>query len=186
MIPTSLPLLDYLDQCYQVNRQQPFQGYAVLAVQHLLGSTVPLLRAIEDGGVEKQNMYVVGKAYSSHYAVVAHLRNLGYQVVDAISEFSEQVPYDTILENAIRSALHKLITDYHLKSHNPRVLLMDDAGKAIRILHEDFFDYANTFRCVEQTTRGIREISKVALACPVVNVARSHAKVSLEAPLIAQ
>src|SRR5438067_1986466 len=77
---SSLPLLDYLDQQYQISIRKPFSGYTALVVQHLLGSTVPLLQAIESGGINKRDIYVVGKAYSSHHLVISHLGDLGYKV----------------------------------------------------------------------------------------------------------
>jgi len=185
-LPISLPLIDYLDNKYQITHQQPFKNTVLFAIQHLLGSTVPLLLAIEKGGVNKHDVYLVGKAYSTHPVVMSYLKDHGRHVLNAIMGYSEDVPYDMVLEDNIRHTFRKLIDKFKLDESSTKILLLDDAGKGIRILHEEFPRYAHYFKCVEQTTRGIREIEDIELKCPVVNVARSWAKTSYEAPLIAQ
>lgn len=183
----ALPLLEHLAARWRVYERRPFAGCAVLAVQHLLGSTASLLRAIEGGGASPDAFFVVGKAYSSHPGVVARLKDLGYRVEDAIEGFSDGIPYDRVLEQVVHHTLRTLISERLVdRASEPRVLLIDDAGKAIRALHEEYPHVAQYFRCVEQTTRGVRSLQGLDLRCPVVNVARSEAKLLYESPLIAK
>jgi hypothetical protein len=67
------------------------------------------------------------------------------------------------------------------------MLLIDDGGRAIRMLHSDrFADIRDRFTCVEQTRCGIRTIEDLRLRIPVINVAESWVKLEHESPMIAE
>lgn len=179
-----LPLLQQLSQRYEIRKRRPFKNYTILAVQHVLGSTVPLFHCLEAGGVDKSRMFIIGKAYSSHPYAIDALRASGYHVNVAMEGYTPFSSYENTLQTCIRQTLLKLI-----QVKNPEdepVLLIDDAGKAIQLLHTEFETLAHQFKCVEQTTRGIRALNNISLSCPVINVARSRAKILYEAPLIAE
>jgi len=184
-IVTRLPLLDYLDTSYLINDEQPFTGYKVFAVQHLLGSTVPLFAMFERGGVNPEDITIVGKAYSSHPKVVKDLAKRGYSIRDDIFDFVEDQPYDEMLEKHITSAFESLLATTNFEDGNTKVLLVDDGGKAIKMLNTKYERFAQYFTCVEQTSRGAHLLSTIDLHVPVINVARSEAKTLYESPLIA-
>lgn len=184
MILPKLPLLDFLLETEGLYTNKPFEGYALLAVQHLLGSTATLLQALVQSGIVPHQSYVVGKAYSSYHQVITLLTKQGFKIVNALAGYRDNLPYDTVLEAHIDRVIARLVNDYQ-PSENRRVLLIDDAVKAIRLLHTKYPELAQYFHCVEQTSRGVREVAKISLMCPVINVARSWAKKQHEAPLIA-
>jgi len=72
-IPDTLPLLTYLEIFSDMARKLPFKGYACVFIQHLLGSNIPLIKSIEKGGVGREDMYIIGKAYSSSIEVLKYL-----------------------------------------------------------------------------------------------------------------
>lgn len=183
-IPRTLPLLDYVMKLYSLEQTHRLNGYKILAVQHLLGSTIPFFTALEKAGAKPEDIYIVGKAYSSHPLVVKRLQQKGYQVTpEAVFDFSEDRPYDSILERHIIDSTAALLEEI---GGNQQGLIIDDGGKAIKLLHQNYQQEAHRFTCVEQTSRGTRTISALQLKTPVVNVARSEAKTQLESPLIAK
>jgi len=183
-IPTSLPLLDYVENICSLENRALFRGYKVLAVQHLLGSTIPFFTMIEKGGVKPRDIYIIGKAYSSHPMVVKRLKRKGYNVnFETVFNFLENKPYDSILERHILEIIKKLIKKI---GKFQKILIIDDGGKAIKILHEKYAKKSKHFTCVEQTSRGARVVSNLKLKCPVINVARSRLKTIYESPLISK
>ena len=183
-IPTFLPLIDFVGDHYSFNKTRPFLDYKILAVQHLLGSSLPFFSMLEKGGAKPQDIYIVGKAYSSHPLVVEQLIQRGYIIAfNDVYDFSVDQPYDSVLEKHIIKSCSKLLNDI---GKDQKGLIIDDGGKAIELLHHAFSNYARRFTCVEQTSRGARVVMSLKLSCPVVNVARSNAKTKYESHMIAQ
>lgn len=184
-VPVSLPLLEAYGQQIDIEHLRPFEGYTILAIQHLLGSSIPLFEMLERGGARPKDIHIIGKAYSSHPAVVDLLIRKGYNLTldDVFSNESDQ-PYDAILEKHILAACNKMaeVSDTSPKNH---FLIIDDGGKAIKLVQDSFSTKAH-FVGVEQTSRGARLLSPLALSFPVVNVARSEAKTIHESPMIAK
>lgn len=179
-IPHQLPLLTFLENSYDIERKLPFNGYACVFIQHLLGSNIPLINSIEKGGVKKEDIYIIGKAYSSNISVLNYFEKNNYNYINSYEGYSIDICYDNILKNEIRKVFISLLFNSNLP-----ILLLDDAAKGICIAHEDIFkQYLYRFKCVELTSRGISEINKIILKCPVINVATSDAKKRIEAPLI--
>ena len=182
----SLPLLDYLNKINLIEDQQTFKNYKILATQHLLGSAATLLSMFEKGGAKPQDIYVVGKAYSSHPAVVEGLKNRGYRVSEGVFDYIEGEQYDLSLERNIEKSFNMIINETDFDNGKQKGLLIDDGGKAIKLLHKSFSELTKYFACVELTSRGYHALQQIPLATPVINVARSEAKTIYESPLIAE
>ena len=183
-IPTKLPLIDMLADNYEVVSKQPLAHCLFMAVQHLQGSFVPLLHAIVAAGVPYEYCFLIGKAYSSHPLVLDYLKRLGCIIdrSDCMKSFANS--YEREMEDRIDHMLQR-ICNLLDTTPNTTVVLLDEGGKAVRALHERYQSYAPRFRCVEQTTRGIKEIHHLPLIAPVINIARSWGKQRIEGPLIA-
>lgn len=181
----SLPLLEYVGERY-IGEKRPFWGYKILAVQHLLGSSIPLFLMLEKGGALRQDIYVVGKAYSSHPSIVKKLVSRGYNLSFAdVFTFVDNKPYDSVLEkNILRFC--SVMVEKGLKDKRQKALIIDDGGKAIQLVHRRYPHLLGRVCSVEQTSRGARALASMQLSMPVVNVARSEAKTILESPIIAK
>lgn len=139
---------------------------------------------LEKGGAKPKDIYIVGKAYSSHPEVVELLLQRGYQLsFDDVFDYVEDQPYDTVLQKHIIDSTENLLERVE---ENERGIIIDDGGKAIQLLHQMYPQVADRFACIEQTSRGARTINTLRLSCPVINVARSDAKTQLESPVIAK
>jgi S-adenosylhomocysteine hydrolase len=67
-----------------------------------------------------------------------------------------------------------------------RILILDDGGMILDVANNQREIDANKIVGVEQTTGGINRLQSVPLRFPIVDVASSHAKLSLEAHYIAE
>lgn len=177
-----LPLLNFLEEKFNIEANKPLKGYICFFIQHLLGSNLSLIRSLEKSGIERNNLYIIGKAYSSNKDVLSYLEDNGYNYVNPIIGYSTETCYDDILKKEIRNIMSNVLRNSKLP-----VLLIDDAAKGIGIVHEnDFRQHISRFKCIELTTRGIRELNKIKAECPIVDVASSSAKRNVESIIIAE
>lgn len=185
-IPQTLPLLEFFGRSISIERRRPFEGYSILAVQHLLGSSIPFFEMLQRGGAQPEDIHIVGKAYSSHPAVVNRLIRQGYNLTfDDVFSYAADKPYDTILEEHILAAYKEMVGGTDDSSEGRNFLIIDDGGKALKLIQDSFTTQAH-FVGVEQTSRGARLLSPLTLSFPVINVARSEAKTIHESPMIAE
>lgn len=185
-IPQVLPLLECLGKSINIEHRRPFEGYSILAVQHLLGSSVPFFEMLQRGGAHPENIHIVGKAYSSHPTVVDRLIRQRYNLAfDDVFSYAADRPYDTILEEHILAACQKMVRETDDPSEKGNFLIIDDGGKALKHIQDSYIQQAR-FVGVEQTSRGARLLAPLAVSFPVVNVARSEVKTIHESPMIAE
>lgn len=178
-IPAQLPLLDYLDILHAVSKRQAFAGWRCLLVHHFLGSLVPLVDLLHRAGIDRDEIFLVGKAYSSNPEVIADLAGKGYSVVNAIDGYTSSIPYDEILTRVLRERLEWLFRKPQ------KLLLLDDGGKALSLIADCVPQPAPPIAAVELTSRGANALVGRRLSFPVVNVARSPLKTIIEGRMIA-
>lgn len=177
-----LPLLEYVEELFDVKATQPLAGFSFLCVQHLLASTGALIEALSRCGADPSRMQIVGKGYSTNEAVLGMLRDSGIRVLNPAFRGTADEPYDAILAEAVASALAHAQGESRPTARG--ILLLDDGGHALSRAH-GLFPPSFPITAVEQTTRGIRAANALLPRFPVINIGRSRAKLQLEAPLIA-
>jgi S-adenosylhomocysteine hydrolase len=160
----------------------PFRDFVVLAVQHVHSSMVPLVAGLFAGGADPSRMTVVGKSYSTRPPAVAALRELGIAVVDPGRMRNPLRSYEEELDAEVEQVLVALSRS--LRDGRP-LLVLDEGAVAAKVLRRRPELVGPAF-VVEQTTRGARWIDSAQMPFPVVDVARSAGKASLEGPLVAE
>lgn len=177
-----LPALDHLRQ--RLGRLDRSVS-TLIGVQHLMGTTASLFSALADERVTPEGVFLLGKPYSSSHAVVRSMQStLRYFVHPGSTHYQGLREHHEEADEHIGSLLATALT--RAAGIAGRILLIDDGGRAIRMLHKPPFDASvHRFVCVEQTRRGIRELQSVSLRCPVINVAESRVKLVHESPIIA-
>ena len=168
------PLLSYYSQKI---RGQPLAGKRILSLLHFLRDLIPFVEATNKLGLDPKTSYFYYKEYPypQREAIAHWLREQGYNV-NPVAELA--VDLETLE--------HKDTTDIG------EILIIEDGGHIYprimrncpRILHQ-------TLGCVEQTTRGIRNIEStleelgITPDVPVLSVAGSRLKAEFEPPHIA-
>jgi S-adenosylhomocysteine hydrolase len=158
---------------------------ALAGIQHLFGSTATLVEHLIGDTIAPADVHLLGKPYSTNHATMWHLRTrLGCQVLPGSFEYRGVREYHEEADEHARSLLHRVAL--RAATADLRVLLIDDGGRAIRMLHTpEFAEVSKRFVCVEQTRRGVRELHGVDPVVPIVNVAESRVKLTVESPIIA-
>jgi hypothetical protein len=196
-LPLSLPLVD------MVGADTPAVGLrntVLVASQHLLGSTLPLIDWLHRWGLPYEQMFVCGKTYSSHRLVMWRLSELGVTVdpnslkLDLSELMAPAFSYDLRFESDVRATLElasAALGRLGDGAEAPRQLLVLDDGAVVihRLVAEPHLACGARVVAVEQTRRGARMIQNATrrgLFFPIVNVAESRPKLGEESALIGQ
>jgi hypothetical protein len=176
----SLEVLAAVSQRY-ASRVAPHLGNTgIVCVQHLLETTGSLLEALLTLGVEPSNVHVLGKAYSTNPDVATRLRRLGVSVSNGTlpthpGHFSEAVRDDLLKLWDSATSLRSGAID--------TLVVVDDGGRCLTSVPEWCAAIPSVVG-IEQTQFGMARLPYERF--PVVLVARSAAKMYVEAPMIAR
>src|SRR5215475_980561 len=124
-----LPLLEYVEELFDVRATQPLAGFSFLCVQHLLASTGALIESLSRCGADLSRMQIVGKGYSTNEAVLGTLRDSGIRVLNPAFRGTADEPYDAILVETVASALAHAQGESRPTARG--ILLLDDGGHAL-------------------------------------------------------
>ncbi len=184
-----LPTMPVLDDLADFLGDIDSSLVGLFGLQHLFGSTATLIHRIAAGRMPPQNVLLLGKPYSTNPRVAADLEHrFGYWVHPDSVDQPEGLDNDRQMDQRIAEVLDRIAVRLRNGSvaRDRRFLLIDDGGRAIRMLHDPrYADIRSRFTAVEQTRCGTRNIADIDLEMPVVNVAESWVKLEHESPLIA-
>lgn len=160
------------------------RDYCILVILHVLRDFLAFRDGLLAMGINKKDLFIVGIPYSSKEEVIEYLRYSSFRVYSVerdhyIDQFNE------LVERAIKEALE------HCKQTNKKLLIIEDGGYAVPLIHEKFIDLVELcIGAVEQTANGIwidRELQRSGtLLFPVMNVAEARIKKEKESPLVGQ
>lgn len=172
-----LPTLNYFSTTNKIN----LSGYIVILIQHLLSDFIHLVDAFLSSRVDKSHVFIVGIPYSTKDKTVKYLKLKGYENLE--------IPLVYPFDEQVRSTMRKAIEVS--KSNGKKILIVEDGGYAVPILHKEFIGEGDRFiGAVEQTSNGIwrdeeiLEKYEIPYCIPIIDVARSNIKLRLESPLI--
>jgi S-adenosylhomocysteine hydrolase len=184
LIPRNLPLLD--KWVGDLQGKAPLKGVTILQIQHQLGNQFPQAKALLDLGLERTQMIWVDIPYTSipevRQALIEELEipatsfhNHDFHVLDRYP------PYQL---RRIQEVFAKLLSD-----PPDRLVVLDDGAYFLEAA-SCFAKQLPAVAIVEQTTRGLIKIEESATLqkyknrFPIVDVARSVPKQTLEPPFI--
>lgn len=176
-----LPLVELLVDLFS---DQDFFNVKIIGAQHILETTHSMLRSLYRVGLQPKNVSLIGKCYSTCLEVYEEMIAEGINVSKSSFTYTSHKSFDEQYSSEVQKFLVDQINDLEENEYD-KVILLDDGGKCI-----DFFNKINKpnkkIISIEQTSAGYNEIKHKQLFFPVVNVARSPAKLNLESPIIAE
>ena len=182
-IPNDMPIMDrWLERAAQ---DRPLEGVTALLIQHQLGNQVPQARALINLGVAPRDIYWIDIPYTSSSAVRDAVRALGVPEKNfMVSKFQLLSRYAAFQRLRVQECVRNFLA-------NPpeRLVVLDDGAYMLEAL-ACIKDRLPHVAIVEQTTRGFIKLDENAALdiCskkfPIVDVARSRPKGTLEPPFI--
>jgi len=165
---------------------KPFDDVMIVGCQHLLPTVGSLMEALIALGFRADNIFLLGKCYSTVPHVADGLRQTGVHVWDGTAP-AFPGGYTYINQKDVQETWERAFSHAYAKGLNKFVIL-DEGGKFFRYLKESMIKDINRrylISGVEQTTNGtIKFANPWACPCQIVDVARSDVKRRYESPFI--
>lgn len=156
------------------------EGWKLIGVQHLMSPCGAMLESIHALGLRRENMYVCGKAYSTHPPTLLELQQLGYAVANAAGELDLGSYGSHLL-----SQVEQMWTRFRAALEpGDKIIILDDGGYVLKSCPQDILEKHAVFG-IEQTSSGIWEQPAMG-RMPVINVAASAAKRLVEPRIVAE
>ena len=187
-----IPQLPLLDDYRQHYGSVDLSGHSLLVIQHQLGTTVPLVSALIDDGIDPSRVWFVDIPYSTHLDVREALLQLAGSLNRCPAPFTDPlVDYASAQLTRVIATLFDMLNHHH----NTDLVVLDDGAyflRALSVLHAISHEAARAFegaRMIEQTTRGHEFLKSHAdelrqLGIRALSIARAQTKLQFEAPFI--
>lgn len=161
------------------------KNYWLLVSNHLLKDVLILLHVlINEFELNPRNVLFLGKPYSTNMRVAQSLKCMGVYVHPMSYIMDGKLPLKAARRVVIREMADYLFSRLK-EQRGQKLLILDDGGEILKeIHHPKYRSYLSRVVGVEQTSRGFVELETVNLTIPIVNVARSKAKLKKESPFI--
>jgi S-adenosylhomocysteine hydrolase len=164
------------------NPKLKLANIAFICTQHELATTINLFDALIQFGAKPENIYLIGKHYSTCEAVGVALSAMGIQ---RRTGFPQPAPGE--FASSFKKSIQQLWSDFlaHIKSQPIKgIIILDDGGRCLAAAPEEVISNYPIIG-IEQTTGGLTNPDTFNLPFPVIEVASSASKLWLESPIIA-
>lgn len=174
--------------------QVDFKDIIFVCGQHLLNTTVSLIKFLMSQGVRPDHIFMVGKNYSNNVEVMTTIKALGVN----LQSTSDQLTlggFNLAYSNDISAMWENCYqTIQAKKSHGQTIkglIILDDGGhvssgmpsKISRFQNKNVEPFSFGIVCIEQTSSGV--LFTEMLPIPVIEVATTALKNWVEPPLVA-
>lgn len=175
-----MPLVEHVKS---IHSSVSLSDALLIGCQHILETTHLMFRSLYEFGLNPKNIFLLGKCYSSNKSVWQEMHQEGIRVSPLSFFFDSNQSFDTQFCRIVAQFLEHTLCQVDLSKFN-KIILIDDGGQLLTLSSEVFKEYKNIIG-IEQTTSGYEKIRSRSLQFPVINVARSQAKLIYESPMIA-
>ncbi len=177
----NLPLLD---EVKNLNPEINLKNTLLIVCHHILISNLILLDYIIKLGINPRDVFLIGKSYSTCNKTLEDYKKLGVNVDENSFRFDSHISFDKQFSKHIKKFLKNIINQEN-HSNYERILILDDGG-GLLIQANELFASDKRVVGVEQTSSGYHRVNKLELNFPIINVARSRAKLDHETPMIVE
>jgi S-adenosylhomocysteine hydrolase len=158
-------------------------GTILIACQHILKTNYQMFLSLFEKGLKPKNTFILGKCYSTDREVLELFIEIGVNISKKSSDFDSHEAFDEQYDRNVEEFFRESIKI--ARSKNPKkIVILDDGGHMISIANR-ILRGSKKIVGIEQTSSGYNKIKKLKLKFPVINVARSKAKLNHESPIIA-
>jgi S-adenosylhomocysteine hydrolase len=166
-------LIGYVNSKNQVN----LENFYVISCQHYLESNKKMIFSLIKKGVLPRNIFMINKTYSYNSKIGNEFKKKGIRCFNY--KYDSHKAFDSQFKKAIKSFIKKIKKEIDV---NQEIILIDDGGEVISIANKIL--KKRQIYAVEQTSSGFHKLKKLKLNFPIINIARSHAKLNYETPYI--
>jgi S-adenosylhomocysteine hydrolase len=177
----SLPLLEYTSSLFS---NVDLNDTYILCAQHLVSTSYSLFYKLIELGLKPFNLAAIGKCYSTDHSAIIEMKKLGIDICDSSSTFDSHLSFDEQYKNNIKNFVQKRIKK--LKNNLFKQIIVLDDGGDLLIEVNSIIKNDSRIIGIEQTSSGFHKIKDIEPRFPIINLARSPAKLFHESPIIAK
>jgi S-adenosylhomocysteine hydrolase len=159
-----------------------------LCCQHVLPTQTTLFDIFLEQWLKPENCFLLGKCYSTHPAAYDHFEDLGIQVDEKSKEFNNHISFDEQYKQYVESFFVETIKKLQTRQIE-KIVCIDDGWTLLWVANKYMKIFPWLYEklvTVEQTSSWYNMHAGNELHFPVINVARSEAKLVHESPHIAK
>lgn len=176
-----MPLVEYIRDIFAgLNLERTL----IIACQHILPTNLSMFLYLCEKGLKPKNVFILGKCYSTDKKALDLFVKKGFNISRFSQLFDSHKSYDTEYFRHVNSFLLGIIQNINFKKYD-KIILVDDGGFLIKLANDILKNYDNVIG-IEQTSSGYEKIKDLKIHFPIINVARSYAKLEHESKLIAE
>jgi hypothetical protein len=177
--------LDLVESVFAFKQSPDLKDVVIIGAQHILPSTLTMLRSFFDRGLSPAKVFLLGKCYSTDYETYNELRHLGAYVHPSSLEFDKARSFDSVYSGNIKLFVDRILENHSLLK-NQLIVVLDDGGELIYYLNNHQNTENLRIVALEQTSSGYEKLKHAHLNMSVVNVARSYVKTEYESKIVIQ
>lgn len=170
-----MPLLSETIRYLRTANSLPLQGLKIILAQHLVPTILPLFEALVECGAKPEDIYALGKIYSTNPEVVQELKRLGVNL--RLSARTQMGDYEKDLKLGASYLWQELFNSTQGQFEPQGILVLDHGGFLRQTLPPQLLG-KYPIVAVEHTAKGF--FADSANIVPVIDMARSRAKKLLE------
>ncbi len=156
----------------------------LLGLQHLTPTTVSLFERLIKKGLRPENIYLMGKCYSANPINFLKLSELGIKMSERSFYFNSYESYDETLKESVFQFFKETASQIDF-SKCKKVILLDDGATLLSAASQLLPENIEVIG-IEQTSAGYHRAKKSKVPFPIINVARSRAKLDYESSFVAR
>lgn len=173
-------LLEFTNSLCSANLENVF----IIGEQHIVSSTFDLINTLFKRGLKHENLALIGKCYSTNPYVYAKMIENGINISASSLNFNAKEGFDNSYYRDVFNFYKSNIQKINFQKID-KIIVISDGGVLTQIFQQ-YADSELNIIGVEQTSSGYEKLKNQKLNFPIINVARSEAKLRYESPFIAR
>lgn len=176
---SKFPLIEFSSSFFE---DQALENYYIIGVQHILGTTHEMFKALFKKGLKRENLALIGKCYSTDPEVFQAMIAEGIDICESSFHFDSHVSFDEMFKNNIRRFLLRRKDKLNSQGFD-KIIILDDGGELLEMI-EEFLERRENVIGIEQTSSGYNKLIDKQHVLPIINLARAEVKKTMESPII--
>lgn len=156
----------------------------LISCHHVLDSNLLFLNFLNKKGLEYKNMYVLWKAYSTSYVSYKNYINNWIKINKQSLYFNSKDNFLLQYKKYVDLFISDTLLSINLKKYE-KVIIRDDWWILLDNLSNKKINFDNIY-WIEHTSNWFHRLNNKKINFPIINIARSNAKLMNESPFIAE
>lgn len=176
----SMPLLDWCNEYFDIN----LENYFLISCHHILESNLFMLHYLFEKNLKPENVICLWKCYSTNQEIFDFYKHEKIKIDKNSLFFDPKISFQEQYSRNIEMFLNKIFKTNDLSSFE-KIIVRDDGWELLYQINKRITDGTNVV-WIEHTSNWFHKLRKTKIQFPIINIARSEAKLLEESPFIAK